>query len=122
MDAAHDLVRYMYHTRYWSIQYTRTLSDKVPDIYSGSYNPNCDPIIHFDENNIDLSPSITRSIEDRLVSTIPTSIPNNPIVYCDADLAGDRYSKRSTSGQVILMNGGPIAWSSCLQQLCAQYC
>ena len=121
MDAAHDLVRYMYRTRYWSIQYMRTLSDKAPDIYSGSYNPNCDPIIHFDEKSVALSPSITRSIEDRLVSALPPLIANNPVVYCDADLAGDRYSKRSTSGQVILMNGGPISWSSRQQdELCAQ--
>ena len=98
MNAAHNLVRYMYHTRFWCIQYTRTLSDDEPAIFSGAYNPNCDPIIHFDKDAVALHPSISpRSIEDRLVSGTPNMVPNVPIVYCDA---GDKYTKRSTKSNL----------------------
>jgi len=34
-------------------------------------------------------------------------------VFCDSDYAADE-TKRSTMGIVIMMNGGPIAWSSVL--------
>ena len=51
---------------------------------------------------------------------MPIHQPNVPVMYCDADLAGESYTKRSTSGQVVLMNGGPVAWNSRLQKLCAQ--
>ena len=37
-------------------------------------------------------------------------------VYCDADFAGDT-TKRSTSGMITFLNGGPIMWSSRLQKL-----
>ena len=121
MNAALDLVRYMYHTRHWCIQYTRTLSSKEPDIYSASYNPNCDAITHFNEDVVETLPSIkSRSIEDRLIAAVPVHQPNVPVMYCDADLAGESYSKRSTSGQIVLMNGGPISWLSRQQKLCAQ--
>jgi transposase InsO family protein len=32
--------------------------------------------------------------------------------YCDSDYAGDPNSRRSTSGFVFLLHGGPVAWSS----------
>ena len=98
MDAALDLVRYMYHTRQWCIQYKKTLSNKVPDFYSGSYNPNCDAITYFNNDVVEALPSINpRSIEDRQISSVPINQPNVPVMYCDADLAGESYSKRSTS-------------------------
>ena len=37
---------------------------------------------------------------------------NNFRVFADSDFAGDLETRRSTSGVVILLNGGPIAWSS----------
>jgi hypothetical protein len=36
--------------------------------------------------------------------------------YTDADYAADRDSRRSTTGFVCLLNGGPIAWKSQLQK------
>lgn len=39
--------------------------------------------------------------------------------YCDSDFAGDPDTRRSTSGFVIWMNGGPIAWSSRKQSVVA---
>jgi ribonuclease HI len=37
------------------------------------------------------------------------------VVYCDADCAGDLDTRRSTTGYVIIQNGGVISWSSQLQ-------
>jgi hypothetical protein len=41
-------------------------------------------------------------------------------MYVDADYGGDKDTRRSTSGMVVMMNGGPISWQSRLQKLCAQ--
>ena len=41
---------------------------------------------------------------------------STPIGYSDADFAGSVDTRRSTSGFVFLLNGGPIAWSSRRQQ------
>ena len=48
------------------------------------------------------------------------SFANNLIVaYCDADFAGDIDKRHSTSGYVILMNGGAVAWKSAKQKTVA---
>jgi hypothetical protein len=39
--------------------------------------------------------------------------------YCDSDYAGDLDTRRSTSGTVSLMNGGPITWNSSTQTVTA---
>jgi hypothetical protein len=40
--------------------------------------------------------------------------------YCDSDWAGDRQSRRSLSGYIIMLNGGPVQWKSQLQPTVAQ--
>jgi hypothetical protein len=35
-----------------------------------------------------------------------------PLAYADADYGGCRVTKRSTSGYVFIMSGGPVTWSS----------
>ena len=40
-------------------------------------------------------------------------------MFCDADYAGDKETRRSTSGMIVMMNGGSISWSSRLQKLVA---
>lgn len=42
-----------------------------------------------------------------------------PIGYVDADYGGDLDTRRSTSGYVFLMAGGPVSWSSKRQQTVA---
>lgn len=40
----------------------------------------------------------------------------NLVTYSDSDHAGDRTSRKSTGGFIILLNGSPIVWSSRLQK------
>ena len=61
-----------------------------------------------------------RTIEQRLKPSTPTPQPNAPDYYCAADHGGCKQTRRSTSGFVVMMNGGPISWASKLQKLCAQ--
>ena len=39
--------------------------------------------------------------------------------YCDSDYAGEVNERKSTSGYIFLLGGGPIAWSSTLQRVSA---
>jgi hypothetical protein len=103
-DAAIDLVSYLYATRNWSIQYKRS-------------QPNSDPTNFYQHSEF---AGVSRTIDERLKTSKPDDVPNNPDYYADADLAGDRETRKSTSGFIIMMNGGPICWGSKLQKLCAQ--
>jgi len=40
--------------------------------------------------------------------------------YCDASYAGDKHSRKSVSGYVVLVNGGAVDWKSHLQSVIAQ--
>jgi len=125
MKAAEDLIRYMYHTREYCIQYTATDNEiaNVPYIFEKSHHPDNIETLDWAE---DLSKEYKlrippRTIEERLeAGHTPDPHSNHPITYIDANLGGDKTTRKSTSGLVIMMNGGPIAWSSRLQKLCAQ--
>ena len=98
MNAAINLVNYLYHSKDLYIQYTRSASGNNPQIYERGETVN-----------------LRKSMEERLVASTPSPVSNSPDLYIDADYAGDVYTRRSTSGMIIVMNGGPIAWSSRLQ-------
>jgi hypothetical protein len=118
LDAALDLVKYLYSTRHLSIQFHHSdTGGNSPHIYEKGHFP-----VQKSENVVAQSNLVptTRTIEERLVADVPTPHPNNPITYMDANLGGDRHTRKSTSGMVIMMNGGPIDWNSRLQKLCAQ--
>jgi len=101
MDAAINLVNYLYHTKDMFIQYTRSDRGNDPQIYEkGS--------------------AVTKTMDERLVASTPAASANTPHMYVDADFAGDANTRRSTSGMIVMMNGGPISWASRLQKLCAQ--
>jgi hypothetical protein len=106
-QAALDLVSYMYHTRNWCIQYTRSADGNQPSIFEGG-------------SGVYQRGSKAMTIEERLVASVPTPQDNSPDMFVDADFGGDKDTRRSTSGMVVLMNGGPISWQSRLQKLCAQ--
>lgn len=38
--------------------------------------------------------------------------PHTLLAYSDSDYAGDTSSRRSTSGYLLLLNGGPISWGA----------
>ena len=41
-----------------------------------------------------------------------SSVGNILTAYCDSDFAGDPEDRRSVSGFILFLNGGPIAWTS----------
>jgi hypothetical protein len=45
--------------------------------------------------------------------------PQGLIGYCDADYAGDTVDRRSVTGHLFLINGGPVSWSSTKQRCVA---
>jgi hypothetical protein len=140
MKAAMDLIKYLYSSRDRCIRYQR-LSDpsaNSPMVFERSYFPEwkaesaarrrvqkpraaaADSTVAHSAPTITSTGPSSKTIEERLVDSEPEVIPNSPITYMDADLGGDRVTRKSTSGLIIMMNGGPIAWSSRLQKLCAQ--
>jgi hypothetical protein len=112
LDAALDLVKYLISTKHWSVQYVRSDGGNDPQIIERA-------TFAYDED-ASLANPVEKSIEERLVASVPDYQPNAPETFIDANLGGDRLTKKSTSGLVIMMNGGPISWSSRLQKLCAQ--
>jgi hypothetical protein len=102
MQAALNLVSYMYHTRDLVIQYRRSELGNEPEFYEKG------------------SEVISKTMEERLKASVPEAKPNSPDLYIDADYAGDLNTRRSTSGMIMMMNGGAVCWSSRLQKLCAQ--
>jgi hypothetical protein len=108
LECAKNLVNYMYNTRELSIRYTRSAHGNDPEIFQRG-------------SKVTLrTSSEAMTIEERLVASVPEPAANSPDLYIDADYAGDAETRRSTSGLLIMMNGGPIVWSSRLQKLCAQ--
>ena len=125
MTAAYDLVRYMYSTRHWCIQYVRSASScaNSPQIHERSHHVTDPESGEWREDLSELYKLLPppRTIEQRLETDyVPLSYPNHPNTYIDANLGGDKVTRKSTSGMVVMMNGGPIAWASRLQKLCAQ--
>ena len=103
MAAAQDLVCYLYGSRDYQIEYKRQAK--------GGNEP-----IVFEKGE-----AVPRTLEQRLKASTPDeNIPGNPLLFVDADYAGCKVTRRSTSGMVIMMNGGPITWSSRLQKITAQ--
>ena len=101
MDAAVNLINYLYNSRDLVIEYKRGESGNSPEIYEKDWSPR-------------------KSMEERLQASKPDELPNSADCFVDADYAGDTNTRRSTSGMITMMNGGPISWSSRLQKLCAQ--
>ena len=101
MEAAINLVNYLFNSQDLYIQYTRSVQGNDPQVFEKDW-------------------SQRKSIEGRLQAGKPEGAPHSPDLFIDADYAGDANTRRSTSGMVVMMNGGPISWSSRLQKLCAQ--
>ena len=105
MQAALNLVSYMYHTRDLVIQYMRSDRGNEPEFF---------------EKGSMVEKKESKTMEERLEASVPEAESNSPDLYIDADYAGDPNTRRSTSGMIMMMNGGAVCWSSRLQKLCAQ--
>jgi hypothetical protein len=58
------------------------------------------------------------TIDTRISFSAPNSLSNPQLIgYSDSDFAADLDNRRSTSGFVFLLNGGPISWKSKQQSL-----
>ena len=90
-SAARQVIKYLYATKEYGITYTRE---------SGG-SPHITAYTHARKNKIAVDDPFG---DNTLIGT-----------YCDADLAGDEDTRKSTSGLVIVMHGGVICWSSRLQ-------
>mgnify|MGYP001161132131 FL=1 len=84
VDAVKRLIQYVYNTRKLGIKYSRD-SD-------------------VDKNTPMIYGQGRHPLDDG---------KNHMMVFADSDYAAD-YSRRSTQGCVVMMNGGPIAWSAVL--------
>jgi hypothetical protein len=62
-----------------------------------------------------------KSVPDFFVGGVHpcTTSSNHLVTFADSDYAMD-YTRRSTSGYTIMLNGGPVTWSSKLQKSTAQ--
>lgn len=98
-EAAIQVVNYLFNSRDLCIQYKRGNDPNRINVYSGVFRP--------------------KSIEERLVASQPENHPNQVQIFIDADHGGDKFTRRSTTGMVSIMNFGPFHWASRLQKLCA---
>ena len=53
--------------------------------------------------------------EAQAPAQLHAGVPVGPVIYCDADFAGDKDKRVSRTGCVVMDNGGPIFWYSKLQ-------
>jgi hypothetical protein len=82
------------------IQYTRkdTGDENDPKIFGKGFRPE------------------DMAIEQRLVASVPDVSKASPTAFIDADLGGDKYTRKSTSGLVIMMNSGPVKEAECYNE------
>lgn len=45
----------------------------------------------------------------RLKDRVPVAVPNQPTHHVDADFGGDKITRRSMSGYVVMFTGDPVA-------------
>ena len=94
VDAVKRVVKYMYHTRHMAITYFKDrkgFSKNEPVAWEAGSHP-----LDWKHN------------------------PNERLkLFTDASFGNDVTTKRSTSGEIIFMNGGPISWFARLQKLVA---
>jgi hypothetical protein len=71
--------------------------------------------------HVDAAKSVLRYLKGTIHLGVSYSATPSPLQgYCDSDYAGDLVGRKSTTGWVWLMNGGPISWQSKLQSVVAQ--
>lgn len=110
--------RFPYREAVGSLNYIALISR--PDI---SYTVNT--LARASNNPTDLHWRAVKHVMKYLKGTIGLSLcykgqtGGRLIGYCDSDYAGDLEARKSTSGHIFMLHGGPIAWSSSLQRITA---
>ena len=103
VDAAKQVIRYLFATKEMGITYTKSVSGSPHLGYE--YDDSVQTYVHSVKNK----PAIDDTTGDsQIVGT-----------YADADLAGDISTRKSTSGYCMVLNGGVVSWSSKLQSTVA---
>ena len=137
LQAARDLVAYLYNTVEQQIVYTRTghggnelniyeRGSPVQEVKrNGGFMNDGNVMLSGTglgkKRKIDhVSDNADAEMSDRLKDRVPVPVPNEVTHYVDADFGGDKITRRSTSGYIAMMNGGPVSWSSKIQKLAAQ--
>ena len=101
VKAAKACVQYLYNTKDLSIHYGPTNEQpNEPTVFEAGRKP----------------PEPSQSS----ANTQPANDPTDPEAFVDADYAMDKATRKSTTGGVIFLNGGPISWSSRQQKIVAQ--
>ena len=107
-EAAKNLIRYLYGSRYLNIVYRRCKEHgNEPTVYERG-------------GRVPAKVPAEESIERRLKASTPEEGSSQAEMYVDADYGGEKNTFRSTSGILTMMNGGPISWASRLQKMVAQ--
>ena len=103
VEAAKQTIRYLYGTKEWGITYSRGVGGSPHLAHSANSKLN----MYMHSRKSEIASDDTNS-DSRIMRT-----------YCDADLAGDEGTRKSTSGYGMVMNGGVVCWSSRLQSTVA---
>jgi hypothetical protein len=93
VEAAKQCIRYLFATKNYGITYSKHLSG-APHVFMKA------------------RPGGGTEADERASSF-------EMVTYADADLGGDEFTLKSTSGFCILLNGGVVSWSSKLQSVVA---
>ena len=99
VEAAKQAIKYLYATKEKGITYTKA-SGGSPHL-NYEYDADLQTYVHAAKNKVAID---DKTGDSQIVGT-----------YADADLAGDVFTRKSTSGYCMILNGGVISWSSKLQ-------
>jgi len=111
VTAAKKIISYLYQTRKFGIRYSR--SDQEESMGAPHQRDHPTLYVHANKSKIAIQGSVDNKEKMNLDSNVMAS------TYVDADLAGDTDTMKSTTGFIILLFGGIVAYMSKLQSTVA---
>ena len=103
VEVAKQTIKYLYGTKEWGITYTRGVGGS-PHLAAAA-DSKVKVYVHSAKS---ATAAEDANGDSRIMGT-----------YCDADLAGDDGTRKSTTGFCMVLNGGVVCWSSRLQSTVA---
>jgi transposase InsO family protein len=103
VEAAKQVISYLFSTKQYGITYRKGRSGSPH--HEATSEPLVQAFVHSRKTSVATDDATGDS---RIMGT-----------YCDADLAGDEGTRRSTTGFCMLLSGGLVCWSSKLQDTVA---